>query len=418
MTSKASDGRVMFAQHLRGVAALCVVWLHLGVSYWMGQGFVHHTMGVPQPSLVQAPPWWAQASHWLQTFGAGSPYLDLGAFGVALFFLISGFVIPLSLNRLGPARFLWARLLRIYPVYWGSLLLWPLCWTLAVIVFGHGVGGRPELSAWQWVAHFFMVGDWLGLPPIDMVSWTLQIELRFYLVIAIFYNVVRRSRLRFVWMFWGLALCAGLLNFGLVRAGILPRLDPLWGFVLNQNLKQLAFVGYILSGYVLYLYWKGHLPRGSTLASILAVQVAFVLMMQLCGVKGSALKVLVLNQLLATGVFVCAMHVSWRWANRSLNFLADISYPLYTVHLVVGWMGLALLSWAGLSPGFAMLAVFAIVILVAWGIHLMIERPTLHLLDRLKRSAGQGHLGQSAQSCSGCLSPAASANASSPQPVK
>ncbi len=43
--------------------------------------------------------------------------INFGAFGVALFFLISGFVIPLSFQSYGRLDFLVARFFRIYPTY-------------------------------------------------------------------------------------------------------------------------------------------------------------------------------------------------------------------------------------------------------------------------------------------------------------
>ena len=54
-------------------------------------------------------------------------FLDLfnaGRFGVALFFLISGFVIPFSFKEPRPLlRFALSRFFRLYPAYWLSLML-------------------------------------------------------------------------------------------------------------------------------------------------------------------------------------------------------------------------------------------------------------------------------------------------------
>ena len=45
------------------------------------------------------------------------PQFNWGAFGVALFFLISGFVIPFSLSRQRAGAFLVGRFFRIVPLY-------------------------------------------------------------------------------------------------------------------------------------------------------------------------------------------------------------------------------------------------------------------------------------------------------------
>jgi len=51
------------------------------------------------------------------------PWLNYGPFGVAVFFLISGLVIPISLSNHTCRTFLLARGLRIYPTYCLGLFL-------------------------------------------------------------------------------------------------------------------------------------------------------------------------------------------------------------------------------------------------------------------------------------------------------
>src|SRR5262245_47244671 len=50
------------------------------------------------------------------------PRLNLGRIGVLLFFLISGFIIPASLEQGGSqARFWLRRLFRLFPLYWFTI---------------------------------------------------------------------------------------------------------------------------------------------------------------------------------------------------------------------------------------------------------------------------------------------------------
>ena len=45
-------------------------------------------------------------------------WLDLGEYGVFVFFLVSGYIIPASLERKGSVRGFWtSRLFRLYPLY-------------------------------------------------------------------------------------------------------------------------------------------------------------------------------------------------------------------------------------------------------------------------------------------------------------
>lgn len=106
-----------------------------------------------------------------------------GVAGVALFFLISGYVIPLSVGpRLRLAPFLTRRLFRIYPLYLA---------TLAALLVG---GMTDVLPRWadmataspaRWAANLLLIQDFVGQPAFLGVSWTLIIELIWYGLFAV-----------------------------------------------------------------------------------------------------------------------------------------------------------------------------------------------------------------------------------------
>jgi len=109
-------------------------------------------------------------------------HIDFGKYGVLLFFLVSGYVIPMSLERHGSLRTFWVgRLLRIYPAYLATIALVTF---LAVV----GAGGFP---AWVHtdpltgvLAHVSMMSDPLGVRGMVRVFWTLAYEMTFYLIVA------------------------------------------------------------------------------------------------------------------------------------------------------------------------------------------------------------------------------------------
>lgn len=112
-----------------------------------------------------------------------SPWFDFGRYGVFLFFLISGYVVPFSLVRRGSVRAFWVgRLFRLYPAWFVSVGL-----MLALGVTGvswglpNGLGDRPWISA---IAHLTMLQDLLGVPNVVNVFWTLSYEMVFYLLIT------------------------------------------------------------------------------------------------------------------------------------------------------------------------------------------------------------------------------------------
>ncbi len=157
-----ASSRLGWLDALRGAAALAVA--------------VHHASYVYLPDLrVRIADWF-----------------DPGLFGVLVFFLVSGYIVPASLERRGSVRGFWVgRFFRIYP------LLAVTCF-LAVLPFLLGVlglrAGLEEYSpATAVLAHATMLQDVLNVPNAMNVLWTLSYEMAFYLlVVALF--VVGGSR--------------------------------------------------------------------------------------------------------------------------------------------------------------------------------------------------------------------------------
>src|SRR5262249_38488070 len=102
-------------------------------------------------------------------------HLDLGRVGVVAFFLVSGYVIPLSLAQQTLRTFLLRRFFRLYPAYWLALAAY-LALHFAAI---HRQIGTPGL-----ILNVFMVHGVIGIASALPPSWTLSIELIFYIQMA------------------------------------------------------------------------------------------------------------------------------------------------------------------------------------------------------------------------------------------
>ncbi len=103
--------------------------------------------------------------------------INLGRFGVILFFLISGFVIPPSLERHGASGFAINRAFRLLPALWLSI---------ACAVLFRLIDGLP-VSASALLANLFMVAKPLGQEQFASVYWTLSVELGFYVQCVLLY---------------------------------------------------------------------------------------------------------------------------------------------------------------------------------------------------------------------------------------
>jgi exopolysaccharide production protein ExoZ len=114
------------------------------------------------------------------------PVFDFGAAGVDLFFVISGFIMVYTSERLfaepgAPQRFFSRRLIRIFPLYWALT-------TITVAASGwHGLS-LPEHLAWKNIIGsyllFPMTGSNGGAFPVLVQAWTLYYEMFFYALFA------------------------------------------------------------------------------------------------------------------------------------------------------------------------------------------------------------------------------------------
>lgn len=149
-------GRIDYLDGLRGIAALAVVLQHVAERIIIAD---------PASGSILRPAF-------LDLFNAGR-------FGVALFFLISGFVIPFSFKEPRPLlRFSISRFFRLYPAYWLSL-------AFAVLTFPLLTG--ENFSTARIVSNITMVQAAFGQRDVIGAYWTLFIELAFYgLCMALF----------------------------------------------------------------------------------------------------------------------------------------------------------------------------------------------------------------------------------------
>ncbi|WP_244491010.1 acyltransferase family protein [Paramesorhizobium deserti] len=114
----------------------------------------------------------------LPIFSASVGNFDLGRFGVILFFLISGFVVPFSIRGTQPLkRFAISRFFRLYPAMWLAIFILSAIFTL----------GGQEPSAATIIANMTMVPTFLGQPWLSGIYWTLSIELVFYCFCALLF---------------------------------------------------------------------------------------------------------------------------------------------------------------------------------------------------------------------------------------
>ncbi len=138
-----------------------------------------------------------------------SDFARYGYLGVHLFFIISGFVIFLSVRNATVRDFFASRVSRLYPAYWVAV---PLTWVLVKFF------DLPELqvSWWEMLVNLTMVPHWFGVPYVDGAYWSLGVELQFYILVgvALKFDLDRRAE----WFLAGWLLLHQASSFYQVRA--------------------------------------------------------------------------------------------------------------------------------------------------------------------------------------------------------
>jgi peptidoglycan/LPS O-acetylase OafA/YrhL len=363
------EGRVWFAQMLRGIAALCVVYFHLAELYWKDNAYISPSANLTPLGIGQHLPWHVRLTGFL-----GHNRLELGDFGVAVFFLISGFVIPFSLAKVGGPVFLVRRIFRIYPTYIVTLVL-----TCLVLAFDSRLTGLPlGFGWWDFLSNAALLFDIFPAASIDPVNWTLIVEMRFYLLCVL------------------LALFCPLRNWK-VLAGAVAALCVANFFVIHN----VAWLG-VKAAYLPYLIFMclgvcyHHLFQGDwtpmTFGLMLAV-VGFCFYASVATMTPQLWRTRVIHAYTAA-FLVFSLIYYYRGAlkpNGVLDFFAQISFPLYLIHCTLGYSLMFLFYHWYPAPFLNFLGALVIILPLAWLLHVAVEVPSNRLGHGLtRRNSGLG----------------------------
>lgn len=313
--------RLIELDALRGVAAVLVVLYHLT--------FFDDHAGL---SPIQVP--------W-------------GHFGVELFFIISGFVILMTLSRVRDLRdFVASRVARLYPAYWCAVLLTSLvAWGLET----------TAPSAGEVAANLTMLQGYALQPDIDGAYWTLTLELDFYLVMGGLLYFQQLGRIAVLAVVLMLAL------HGLHLAAALGLPTPALEF------RAAQYAGWFVIGVCLFRLTISPDPW-TVVALVLALCYAAWGGPPRSGAPGGA-EYFPLALGLTALVWFAVRGRLQLLRLAPLVWLGDISYPLYLLHQRIGADVLGQLHFLGVpGPATTALAILLVVVLAAV-VHILVEVP-------------------------------------------
>jgi peptidoglycan/LPS O-acetylase OafA/YrhL len=347
------SSKIIFANQLRGIAAIMVVLSHLGCVFWGAKETVSFYTGAPpaegsQPFISS----FINAQHW-----------NFGALGVAIFFMISGFVIPMSLGTGGRLIFIVSRFIRIYPTY-----IIALCTGLFAVWLSCQYWGRPFMWELPTIMHnMLLIHTLTNAPSVDLVNWTLAIELKFYIVACLMGSLIVAGRV------WPLLAFSALI------------------FIINKLIKtplgtELMFVSFMMLG-VLFNYLFRKLITALEFFASASIIFAFFLLGWDATIWPDAFFQVAPNYVYGFVIFSMAYVFRANFRDlRVLDFFADISYPLYIVHSLIGYSAMRILFDNGYQLRVVAPVTALLIIGVAYALHVLVEKPTMLLGKRIRRS--------------------------------
>jgi peptidoglycan/LPS O-acetylase OafA/YrhL len=272
-----------------------------------------------------------------------------GYLGVDVFFVISGFVIPWSLYRSKYVlrdypRFLLKRNVRLYPPYLASIAVTLLATNLVLVPLFHVQ--RLTVTGWSLFLHFTYLNDLAGVPWVNVAYWTLAIECQWYILVGLILPWLASSRklARFAATAAMMAAFFVLPNQHLVFSRL-----PIFlvGVFVFQYRARLIGLGEML-GLIIVMVYAMFWPIGWIVAGVSV----------------------------ATGLIIALSTLH----NRAADFVGDISYSLYLLHLPIGVSVIGCLShWLPYSSSYiGVLDVVGLAAsgLAAWIMYQLIEKPS------------------------------------------
>lgn len=296
-------------------------------------------------------------------------FLNCGAFGVDIFFCISGFMIMFSTHK-GTEGFLVKRLIRILPLYYimtvGTYLL--------LLLF-------PSMFEQTKASPVFLIKSLLFIPfdigygilqPLMRIGWTVNCEIFFYLLFFVSFHISRRYR--------GL-ICGALLGGIVLLSHVLPvNFAPLrfYGdYIMLEFI--LGILCYYIAEKIYSLYRAEKLPRIlSPICMILSAGIFLLLI-----ITKPSVNLLDFRRPLLWGLPAMLLVLCWFTAGLHLKMpawavrLGDMSFSVYLTHYYpVMFLDRIIFDFSVYSPfaAFGVLLSILICLILAFVSWLLIEK--------------------------------------------
>lgn len=280
-----------------------------------------------------------------------------GKYGVQLFFIISGFVIYMSLVRVNsPVDFIASRFTRLFPAYWVAIFI------TTSFVFYFGLPGR-ELSIVSTLINFTMLQGFLNVGHVDGVYWTLTIELIFYFwmfVLLILNRINHIAYLMFALLFFSI----------FYKSGFIPENKYL------EKIFLIEYISYFSIGVMFFKLYQDGIRFFNMIVLSMSVFLIYI---------SNDIYVFCLSLILMSTVYISIFHSIKIFKMRIFIFFGSISYSLYLLHQNVGYVIINIGYEIGFHPFLSMAIAFFTSIVLSTILTYYIEKPVMKLMRNFYR---------------------------------
>ena len=270
-------------------------------------------------------------SGWPEHVPYGSAYADIPLFkhgwlGVELFFLVSGFVISITLEKTNTFKeYIYKRWHRLFP----AMLIASIITYTTLGIFHERPDGVPGsfLSLLPGITFI----DWwpkllnIEIPHLEVAFWTLYIEFKFYVIAGVTYYFLGRNLLVPVLVF---LFALWVLTYSLSMLFDLKLLGFLWSLC---DVLSLKYFGWFGAGSIYYNYYKTA-DRKWLFATLLLILFSSVSVR--IDTEGFNSEIII-AAMVVSALFILSFEMIFLQkilSSKILLFFGFISYPLYLIH--------------------------------------------------------------------------------------
>lgn len=306
---------------------------------------------------------------------------DFGFFGVALFFIISGFIITYALQRETRREFITKRFFRIFPPLICSTLIFGIVNLIIIVIFNRTTYWQ-QFGIKSWILDGILLNYVFNRQSvINGVTWSLIIEVIFYIVCYLLLPLLKyksKSALTVI------LIINTLLTLIIYKFGVIHIL-----------INSVSYLPILAFGQIIYFYWSKKINLKEFTIFTICNYILFIFnMMKAFPHYYEEVNSYGVSLVYAYMLFIICLLLDDKISTyfesgkgKYITFISDISYSLYLNHMTFGTMILSIL-YQRVNYTITFLIALVIVFILSYLQHIFIEKPSMSFAKSILSKKG------------------------------